>query len=162
MADVKFSWIENFYGLAWRIHAGNPIAVPLFVKLDEGTKIAEVVKTWNPKLTHLTFVEKNDGTYGICIFEQPDKSGDNVGIYRSGMSQTGTYAKIKQIIEKRASMWNPMKVYVQIAYAKDPKDSKSYENLTDLLPVTRLEIISEAALDDKKFAIEQDAFVTNH
>lgn len=100
MTDAKFSWYGNFYGLAWRTHAGNPIAVPLFVEIDEATKIAEIIKTWNPKLVHLTFIENDDGTYAICVYEEPDKSGENVGIYRSGMSQGGTYAKIKAMIEK--------------------------------------------------------------
>ena len=157
MADAKFSWLSNFYGLAWRTHAGNPIAVPLFVKIDEAIKIAKIIKTWNPKLVHLTFIENDDGTYAICVYEEPDKSGENIGIYRSGMSQGGTYAKIKNMIEKKSSMWNPMRVYVQIVHAKDPADSSTYENMTDLLPISRLEIISEAALDSKKFAVERDA-----
>jgi len=162
MADVKFSWFENFYGLAWRTHAGNPIAVPLFVKMDDATKISDIIKTWNPKLSHLTFIEKDDGNYGICIYEQPDKSGENFGICRSGMSQSGTYSKVKQMIEKKASMWNPMKVYVQIVYSKDPKDSGSYQNMTDLLPISRLEIISEDKLKSDKFTIERNAFTTKN
>lgn len=160
MVDAKFSWHDNFYGIAWRIHAGNPIAVPLFVKLDEAQKIAKTVKTWNPKNAHLTFIEKNNGGYSVCIFNEPDDSGKNIGLYRSGMSQTGTYGKIKQMIEKKSSMWNPMRVYVQIAYAADPADSTSYQNLTDLVSVGRLEIISEAELEFGKFAIEKDAFET--
>lgn len=160
MADTKFSWISNFYGIAWRIHAQNPIAVPLFVKLEEAQKIAESVKTWHPKNIHLTFIENSNGNYSICIYDEPDDS-ENLGLYRSGMSQTGSYAKIKQMIEKKSSMWNPMRVYIQIAYAKDPADSASYQNLTDLVSVGRLEIITEAQLDSDKFAIERDAFVSN-
>ena len=99
MADGKFSWYRNFYGIAWRTHAGNPIAVPLFVKQDESQKIADIIKTWKPKDIHLTFIEKDDGNYAICIYQEAD-SGENIGLYRSGMSQTGTYGKIKQMIEK--------------------------------------------------------------
>ena len=156
MTDVKFSWYGNFYGIAWRTHAGNPIAVPLFVKQAESQKIAEIVKTWKPKDIHLTFIEKDDGNYAICIYQDAD-SGEHTGLYRSGMSQTGTYGKIKQMIEKRSSMWNPLRAYIQIVYAADPTDSKTYKNMTDYVPVGRLEIISEAALDSKKFAIEKDA-----
>ncbi|MCE2505450.1 MAG: hypothetical protein J4F36_03010 [Nitrosopumilaceae archaeon] len=159
MTDAKFSWYSNFYGIAWRIHARNPIAVPLFVKEDEATKIAESVKTWNPKNVHLTFIENNNENYSICIFDEPDDS-KNIGLYRSGMSQTGTYGKIKQMIEKKSSMWNPMRVYIQIAYAKDPTDTVSYQNMTDLVSVGRLEIISEAQLESDKFAIERDAYET--
>lgn len=157
MTDAKFSWYGNFYGIAWRMHAGNPIVVPLFVDLSEAGKVSDVIKTWNVKSAHLTFVEKDDGTYSICIFEEPDSSGENIGLYRSGMSQTGTYGKIKQMIEKRSSMWNPMKMYVQIVHAKDPADSATYQNMTDLLPIRILEIISESELDSKKFAVEQSA-----
>jgi len=158
MADVKFSWFDDFFGIAWRTHAGNPIAVPLFTKLEQATRIAEIIKTWNPKLVHLTFIERNDGNYAICIYEKPDKNVENFGIYRSGMNQMGTYQKIKNMIEKKASMWNPMKVYVQIVHAKDAKDSDTYENMTALLPVSRLEIISEAKFDSDKFTIERNAF----
>ena len=157
MTDPKFSWHDNFYGLAWRTHAGNPIAVPLFVEIDEAAKIAEIIKKWNPKLVHLTFIENDDGSYAVCIYEEPDKSGENIGIYRTGMSQSGTYAKIKAMIEKKSSMWNPMRVYVQIVHAKDAEDSSTYQNMTDLLPISRLEIISESALDSKKFTVERDA-----
>ena len=157
MTDAKFSWNDNFYGLAWRTHAGNPIAVPLFVEIDEATKIAEIIKKWNPKLVHLTFIENDNGSYAICVYEEPDKHGENIGIYRTGMSQSGTYAKIKAMIEKKSSMWNPMRVYVQIVHAKDAADSSTYQNMTDLLPISRLEIISESALNSKKFAVERDA-----
>jgi len=78
------------------------------------------------------------------------------------MSQSGTYSKVKQMIEKKASMWNPMKVYVQIVYSKDPKDSGSYQNMTDLLPISRLEIISEDKLKSDKFTIERNAFTTKN
>ena len=161
MADVKFSWFSKSYGIAWRIHAGNPIAIPLFVDRVQASQVAEIVKTWNPKLSHLTFIEKIDGNYAVCIYEKPDKNAENFGIYRSGMNQMGTYQKVKQMIEKRASMWNPMKVYVQIVYAKNPKDSSTYENMTALLPVSRLEIIPESKLESDKFAIERNAFVTS-
>jgi len=99
MTSTKFFWYGSFYGIAWRTHAGNPITVPLFVKQDESIKIAEIVKTWKPKDVHLTFIEKDDGDYAICIYQDTD-SGENTGIYLSGMSQTGTYGKIKQMIEK--------------------------------------------------------------
>ncbi|MHA7734652.1 hypothetical protein [Nitrosopumilus sp. S6] len=159
MADAKYSWYGNFYGIAWRSNAGNPIAVPLFVKKEESAKIAEIVKTWKPKDIHLTFIEKEDGTYAICIFEESD-SGENTGLYRSGMSQTGTYGKIKQMIEKKSSMWNPLRAYIQIVYAEDPADSKTYQNMTDYIIIGRLEIISESALQSKKFATEKDAHIT--
>ena len=55
-------------------------------------------------------------------------------------------------------MWNPMKMYVQIVHAKDAKDSSTYENMTDLLPISRLEIIPESKLESDKFAIERNAF----
>ncbi len=160
MTGIKFSWHDNFYGIAWRTHAGNPIAVPLFAKLEESQKIAEIAKTWNPKNIHLTFIENDNGSYSICIFEEPDDSAENTGLYRSGMSQIGTYGKIKQIIEKKSSMWNPLQVYIQIAYAADPADSKTYQNKTDLIPVNRLEIISEPRLESAKFAIEKNAHET--
>ncbi|WP_428326430.1 hypothetical protein [Nitrosopumilus sp.] len=159
MIDAKFSWYGNFYGIAWRTHTGNPIAVPLFVKQDESQKIADIVKTWKPKDIHLTFIEKDDGNYAICIYQEAD-SGENIGLYRSGMSQTGTYGKIKQMIEKKSSMWNPLRAYIQIVYAADPVDSKTYQNMTDYIIIGRLEIISEAALKSKKFAIEKDAHTT--
>ncbi len=159
MADVKFSWYGNFYGLAWRSNAGNPIAVPLFVKKEEAEKIAEIVKTWNPKDIHLSFIEKEDGTYAVCIYQESD-SGQQTGLYRSGMSQTGTYGKIKQMIEKKSSMWNPLRAYIQIVYASDPADSKTYQNMTDYVIIGRLEIISESALQSKKFATEKDAHAT--
>jgi len=158
MADVKFSWFDDFFGIAWRTHAENPIAVPLFTKLEEASKVSDIIKTWNPKLVHLTFIERNDGNYAICIYEKPDKGVENFGIYRSGMSQSGTYQKVKGMIEKKASMWNPMKMYVQIVHAKDAKDSSTYENMTDLLPISRLEIIPESKLESDKFAIERNAF----
>ncbi|MFB5631785.1 MAG: hypothetical protein ACE5Q9_00475 [Nitrosopumilus sp.] len=156
MVDVKYSWYGNFYGIAWRSNAGNPIAVPLFVKQEESQKIADIVKLWKPKDIHLTFIEKDDDTYAICIYEESD-SGENTGLYRSGMSQTGTYGKIKNMIEKKSSMWNPLRAYIQIVYAKDPADSSKYQNMTDYIIVGRLEIISEAALKSKKFATELDA-----
>ena len=156
MTGAKFSWYDNFYGIAWRSNAGNPIAVPLFVKEDESQKIAEIVKKWKPKDIHLTFIEKDNGNYAVCIYQEAD-SGENTGLYRSGMSQTGTYGKIKNMIEKKSSMWNPLRAYIQIVYAKDPVDSSTYKNMTDYIIVGRLEIISEAALKSKKFATEREA-----
>lgn len=159
MTDAKFSWYGNFYGIAWRTNAENPIAVPLFVKEDESQKIAEIVKEWKPKDIHLSFIEKDDDTYAICIYQEAD-SGENTGLYRSGMSQTGTYGKIKNMIEKKSSMWNPLRAYIQIVYAKDPADSSTYQNMTDYIIVGRLEIISESALKSKKFATERAAHTT--
>ncbi|HSG83752.1 MAG TPA: hypothetical protein VLA08_04250 [Nitrosopumilus sp.] len=157
MSNAKVFWYGNFKGIAWRTHDGNPIAVPVFADLAKATKVSEIIKTWNPKSSHLTFIEKDDGTYSICIFEEPDDSGENIGLYRSGMSQSGTYGKVKQMIEKRSTMWNPLKVYAQIVHAKDPADSSTYQNMTDLLPIRIFEIISESQLDSKKFAVEKSA-----
>ena len=159
MSDAKYSWYGNFYGIAWRTNAGNPIAVPLFVKKEESVRIAEIVKTWKPKDIHLTFIEKEDDTYAICIYQESD-SGEHTGLYRSGMSQTGTYAKIKNMIEKKSSMWNPLRAYIQIVFAENPTDSGTYQNMTDYLIIGRLEIISESALNSKKFATEKDAHTT--
>jgi hypothetical protein len=140
MSNAKVFWYGNFKGIAWRTHDGNPIAVPVFADLAKATKVSDIIKTWNPKSSHLTFIEKDDGTYSICIFDQ-----------------SGTYGKVKQMIEKRSTMWNPLKVYAQIVHAKDPADSSTYQNMTDLLPIRIFEIISESQLDSKKFAVEKSA-----
>ena len=107
----------------------------------------------------MLFRSKDDDTYAICIYQEAE-SGENIGLYRSGMSQTGTYGKIKNMIEKKSSMWNPLRAYIQIVYAKDPADSKTYQNMTDYIIIGRLEIISESALQSKKFATEKDAHIT--
>ena len=71
------------------------------------------------------------------------------------MSQTGTYGKIKQMIEKKIFNVESPTAYIQIVYADDPADHKTYQNMTDYIIIGRLEIISESALNSKKFAIKR-------
>ena len=68
MADVKFSWFENFYGLAWRTHAGNPIAVPEEYRFEQSVNqyfyfvteasIQDITNSYSSKIDNIFSVKE--------------------------------------------------------------------------------------------------------
>ena len=115
-------------------------------------EIAKEIKDWSDKFTRLTIIEKENGEYSICCYQDPQisKSGKNIGLYRTGMRQSGGYEQVKPMIEEKSPL-------LQIAYAADARDMNTYEQISRLVPMRKCRIISERDLKKQEFFYEKAA-----
>ena len=151
LMSFEIKWYGNFYGISWAYEKDRLVVSTVFENKDEAMELAEEVDKWSDKFTRLTIIEKSNGEYAICCYQDPQISkGKNVGLYRTGMRQAGGYVQAKPMIEEKSPL-------LQIAYAEDVRDMKTYEQISRLVPLRKCRIISENDLKKQEFFYEKNA-----
>lgn len=150
--SLEIEWHENFYGISWAYEKDRLVVSTVFEDKKEAAEIAKEIKEWSDKFTRLTIIEKENGEYSICCYQDPQisKSVKNIGLYRTGMPQSGGYEQVKQMIEEKSPL-------LQIAYAADVRDMNTYEQISRLVPIRKCRIISEKDLKKQEFFYEKTA-----
>ena len=150
--SFEIEWHGNFYGISWAYEKDRLVVSTVFEDKKEAVEIAKEIKEWSDKFTRLTIIEKENGDYSICCYQDPQisKSRKNIGLYRTGMRQSGGYEQVKPMIEEKSPL-------LQIAYAADVRDMNTYEQISRLVPMRKCRIISEKDLKKQEFFYEKDA-----
>jgi len=136
--SFEINWNRKFYGISWAYEKDRLVISMVFEDKEEAISIAKEVEDWSDKFTRLTIIEKDNDEFAICSYQDPQvsKSGENIGLFRTGMRQSSGYEQAKPMIEERAPL-------LQIAYAADVRDMKTYEQISRLVPIRKCRIISE-------------------
>ncbi|HSB83892.1 MAG TPA: hypothetical protein VLD64_05340 [Nitrosarchaeum sp.] len=150
--SYEIEWHGNFYGISWAYEKDRLVVSMVFEDKKEAIDIAKNIEDWRDKFTRLTIVEKENGEYSICCYQDPQisKNVKNIGLYRTGMPQSGGYEQVKPMIEKKSPL-------LQIAYAEDVRDMNTYEQISRLVPMRKYRIISEKDLKRQEFFYEKEA-----
>ena len=145
-------WHDNFYGISWAYEKDRLVVSIVFEDKDEAAQIVKKVEMWSDKFTRLTIIEKQNGEYSLCCYQDPQisKTKTNIGLYRTGMIQAGGYEQVKPLILSRPPL-------LQIAYAKDVRDMSTYEQISCLVTMRKCRIISENDLKKQEFFYEKTA-----
>ncbi len=156
MSSFDIDWCGNFYGIYWAYEKDRLVVSIVFENKDEAFQLAKEVETWSDKFTRMTIIEKNNDEYAICCYQDPQisKSKKNLGLYRSGMIQSGAYEQAKPIIEQRSPL-------LQILYAADARVSNTYEQVSRLVPIRKCRIIKETDLKKQEYFFEKTAHEKN-
>jgi len=114
--------------------------------------MAKEVEDWSDKFTRLTIIEKDNDEFAICCYQDPQmsKTGNHLGLFRTGMRQSGGYEQAKPMIEEKSPL-------LQIAYAADVRDMSTYEQISRLVPIRKCRIISEKDLKRQEYYYEKNA-----
>ncbi len=152
--DIK--WHGNFYGISWAYEKDRLVVSLVFEDKKASIAVTKEINNWSDKFTRLTIVEKDNGEYAICCYQDPQvsKSEKNIGLYRSGMRQTGGYEQVKPMIEEKSPL-------LQIAFASDVRDMTTYEQVSRLVRIRKCRIISEKDLKRQEFFYENTAEKNN-
>jgi len=152
--DIK--WYGNFYGISWAYEKDRLVVSMVFEDKKMAIEVTKEINGWSDKFTRLTIVEKDNGEYAICCYQDPQvsKSEKNIGLYRTGMRQTGGYEQVKPMIEEKSPL-------LQIAYASDVRDMTTYEQVSRLVRIRKCRIISEKDLKKQEFFYENKAEKNN-
>lgn len=149
--SFDIQWHGNFYGISWAYEKDRLVVSTVFEDKNEAIELAKEVDSWSEKFTRLTIIEKQNGEYAICCYQDPQISkGKKIGLYRSGMRQAGGYEQAKPMIEEKSPL-------LQIAYAADVRDMNTYEQISRLVPLRKCRIISENDLKKQEFYYEKNA-----
>lgn len=150
--SCEIEWHGNFYGISWAYEKDRLVVSTVFEDKKEAMEIAREIKDWSDKFTRLTIIEKENGEYSICCYQDPQisKSVKNIGLYRTGMRQSGGYEQVKSMIVEKSPL-------LQIAYAADARDMNTYEQISRLVPMRKCRIISERDLKKQEFFYEKAA-----
>lgn len=150
--SFEIEWHRNFYGISWAYEKDRLVVSTVFEDKKEAMEIAKEIKDWSDKFTRLTIIEKENGEYSICCYQDPQisKSEKNIGLHRTGMRQSGGYEQVKPMIEEKSPL-------LQIAYAADARDMNTYEQISRLVPMRKCRIISEKDLKRQEFFYEKAA-----
>ena len=148
--SFEIEWHRNFYGISWAYEKDRLVVSTVFEDKKEAMEIAKEIKDWSDKFTRLTIIEKENGEYSICCYQDPQisKGEKNIGLYRTGMRQSGGYEQVKPMIEEKSPL-------LQIAYAADARDMNTYEQISRLVPMRKCRIISEKDLKKQEFFYEK-------
>lgn len=149
--SFEIEWHGNFYGISWAYEKDRLVVSIVFEDKKESVDLTTEIDRWSDKFTRLTIIEKVNGEYAICCYQDPQISkGKNVGLYRSGMRQAGGYEQAKSMIEEKSPL-------LQIAYAADVRDMNTYEQVSRLVPLRKCRIISENDLKRQEYYYEKMA-----
>ena len=150
--SFEIEWHWNFYGISWAYEKDRLVVSTVFEDKKEAMEIAREIEDWSDKFTRLTIIEKENGEYSICCYQdlQISKSEKNIGLHRTGMRQSGGYEQVKPMIEEKSPL-------LQIAYAADVRDMNTYEQISRLVPMRKCRIISEKDLKKQEFFYEKTA-----
>lgn len=152
----EIEWHGNFYGISWAYEKDRLVVSTVFEDKKEAMEIAKEIKDWSDKFTRLTIIEKENGEYSMCCYQDPQisKNEKNIGLYRTGMRQSGGYEQVKPMITEKSPL-------LQIAYAADVRDMNTYEQISRLVPMRKCRIISEKELKKQEFFYEKAAEKVN-
>lgn len=148
--DIK--WHGNFYGISWAYEKDRLVVSMVFEDKKAAITATKEINDWSDKFTRLTILEKDNGEYAICCYQDPQvsKSEKNIGLYRTGMRQSGGYEQVKPMIEEKSPL-------LQIAYASDVRDMTTYEQVSRLVRIRKCRIISEKDLKRQEYYYEKTA-----
>ncbi len=150
--SFEINWNREFHGISWVCKKNRLIILTVFEDKEEAISITRKVEGWSEKFTRLTIIEKDNGEFAICSYQDPQisKSGNNIGLFRTGMRQSNEYEQIRPMIKERAPL-------LQITFAADVRDMKTYEQISRLIPIRKCRVISEKDLNRQEFFYEKDA-----
>lgn len=150
--SFEIDWHNNFYGISWAYEKDRLVVSTVFEDKTAALEMANEIEDWSDKFTRLTIIEKNNDEFAICCYEDPQvsKSTRHMGLFRTGMRQSGGYEQAKPMIEEKSPL-------LQIAYAADIRDMKTYEQISRLVPMRKCRIISEKDLKKQEFFYEKTA-----
>ena len=150
--SFEIDWHSNFYGILWGYEKDRFVVSIVFEDKKEAISVSKEIENWSNKFTRLTFIEKNNDEFAICCYQDPQisKSDKHVGLFRTGMKQSSGYEQAKPMIKEKSPL-------LQIAYAVDVRDMKTYEQISRLVPIKKCRIISEKDLKKQEFFYEKNA-----
>jgi hypothetical protein len=153
--SYEIDWHRNF-GISWAYEKDRLVLSTVFEDKKEALTIAQEVEDWSDKFTRLTIIEKVDDEFAICCYQDPQisKSSKQIGLFRTGMRQSSGYEQAKPMIKERSPL-------LQIAYAADIIDMRTYEQISRLVPMRKCRIISEKDLKKQEFFYEKTANFQN-
>ena len=154
--SFEIDWHNNFYGISWAYEKDRLVVSTVFEDKTAALEMANEIEDWSDKFTRLTIIEKNNDEFAICCYQDPQisKSSKHMGLFRTGMRQSGGYEQAKPMIEEKSPL-------LQIAYAADIRDMKTYEQISRLVPMRKCRIISEKDLKKQEFFYEKTASIEN-
>ena len=149
---LDITWKNNFYGISWAYEKDRLVVSTVFEDKKEANMIAEQIEDWSDKFTRLTIIEKENGEFAICCYQDPQisKNNNHLGLFRTGMRQSGGYEQAKPMIVEKPPL-------LQIAYAADVRDMNTYEQISRLVPMRKCRIISEKDLKKQEYYYEKTA-----
>ena len=149
--SYEIDWHRSF-GISWAYEKDRLVLSTVFEDKKEALTIAQEVEDWSDKFTRLTIIEKVDDEFAICCYQDPQisKSSKQIGLFRTGMRQSSGYEQAKPMIKERSPL-------LQIAYAADIIDMRTYEQISRLVPMRKCRIISEKDLKKQEFFYEKTA-----
>ena len=150
--SFEINWYRDFFGISWAHEKDKLVISTVFEDKKTATEISKEIEDWSDKFTRLTIIEKDDDEFAICCYQDPQisKSKKNIGLFRTGMRQSSGYEQVKPIIEEKSPL-------LQIAYAADVRDIRTYEEISRLVPLRKCRIITEKSLKKQEFYYEKTA-----
>lgn len=150
--SFEIDWHKDFYGISWAYEKDRLVVSTVFEDKKEAMLMAKEVEDWSDKFTRLTIIEKDNDEFAICCYQDPQmsKTGSHLGLFRTGMRQSGGYEQAKPMIEEKSPL-------LQIAYAADVRDMGTYEQISRLVPIRKFRIISEKDLKKQEYYYEKNA-----
>jgi hypothetical protein len=150
--SFEINWYRDFFGISWAHEKDKLVISTVFEDKKIATEISKEIEDWSDKFTRLTIIEKDDDEFSICCYQDPQisKSSKNIGLFRTGMRQSSGYEQVKPIIEEKSPL-------LQIAYAADVRDIRTYEEISRLVPLRKCRIITEKNLKKQEYYYEKTA-----
>jgi len=150
--SLEINWKNNFYGISWAYEKDRLVISIVFEDKKESILLAKEIEDWSDKFTRLTIIEKDNDEFAICVFQDPQisKNDSHLGLFRTGMRQSGGYEQAKPMIVEKPPL-------LQIAYAADVRDMKTYEQISRLVSMRKCRIISEKDLKKQEYYYEKTA-----
>ena len=155
--SFEINWYRNFYGISWAYEKDRLVVSTVFEDKKEAMTIAKEIEEWSDKFTRLTIIEKENGEFALCCYQDPQisKNSKHAGLFRTGMRQSGGYEQAKPMLEEKSPL-------LQIAYAADVRDMNTYEQISRLVPMRKCRIITEKDLKKQEFFYEKIATKQNN
>lgn len=155
--SFDIEWKRNFYGISWAYEKDRLVISTVFEDKKEAMLVAKEVEDWSDKFTRLTIIEKENDEFAICCYQDPQvsKKQNPIGLFRTGMRQSGGYEQAKPMVEEKSPL-------LQIAYAEDVRDMSTYEQVSRLVPMRKCRIISEKDLKKQEYFYEKNANIENN
>ena len=152
--SFEIDWCRNFFNISWAREQDKLVLLVVFEDKKMAVNISKEIESWSEKFTRLTIIEKEGDEFAICCYEDPQisKSSEHVGLFRTGMIQSGGYEQAKPMIQEKSPL-------LQIAYAADVRDMTTYEQISRLVPMRKCRIISEKDLKKQEYYFERTAHI---
>ena len=82
--SFEIDWRSDFYGISWAYEKSRLVVSTIFEDKKNAVEVAMDIDSWSDKFTRMTIIERDNGEFAICCYQDPQvaKGKNPIGLFQ--------------------------------------------------------------------------------